>query len=157
VIFPHASIRPRRPRSREFQRGLPARLGHTLLAIACAACATPPKPTPESLALAANERAVVEGRVTDRQGRAVAAIQVRGLPRGKEIGWSPAAVTDSNGQFRLALIAPAEYGFLLSWNGRTVITPEEDDPSRLRIAVEPGRRRIGVEIVFLREAWEKIP
>jgi hypothetical protein len=95
--------------------------------------------------------------VTDRQGRAVAAIQVQGLPRGKDIGWSPAAVTDSNGRFRLTLIAPAQYGFLLTWDGRTVITTEEDDPSRLRIAVEPGQRRDGIEILFLREAWERIP
>ena len=144
MIFPHASFRP-------------LRLGHALLAILCAACATPPKPTAASLALAANERAVVEGRVTDRRGRAVAAIQVQGLPRGKDIGWSPPAVTGSDGRFRLTLIAPAEYGFLLSWKGRTVITPEENDPSRLRVAVEPGQRRVGIEILFLREAWEEIP
>ena len=95
--------------------------------------------------------------MTDRQGRAVAAIGVRGLPRGKDAGWSPAAVTDSEGRFRLALIAPAEYGFLLSWNGRTVITPEEDDPSRLRIAVSPREHRAGIELRYLREAWETLP
>lgn len=94
----------------------------------------------------------------DRQGRPVAAIEVRGLPRGKDAGWSPPpAVTDSEGRFRLSLIAPAEYGFLLSWNGRTVITPEENDPARLRIAVLPGQRRDGIEILFLRDAWEKLP
>jgi protocatechuate 3,4-dioxygenase beta subunit len=106
--------------------------------------------------LSANERAVVEGRVTDRQGRAVAAIKVQGLPRGKDIGWSPAAVTDSNGRFRLVLIAPADYGFLLSWNGRTVVTPEKDDPARLHVAVEPGSRRESVALLFLREEWEKL-
>ena len=143
MIFPHAGFR------------LP-RLGYGLLAIVCAACATPPRPTKASLVLAANERAVVEGRVTDRQGRAVAAIRVQGLPRGKDIGWSPAAVTDSDGRFRLALIAPADYGFLLSWNGRTVITPEKDDPARLLVAVEPGSRPEGVALVFLREEWEKL-
>jgi hypothetical protein len=127
-----------------------------LSAVSFAACATPPRPTQASLALAANERAVAEGRVTDRQGRPVAAIGVRGLPRGKDPGWSPAAVTDSEGRFRLALIAPAEYGFLLSWNGRTVITPEEDDPSRLRIAVSPGEHRAGIELLYLREAWETL-
>ncbi len=116
------------------------------------ACATPPRPTRASLALAANERAVVEGRVTDRQGRAVAGIAVRGLPRGKDIGWSPAAVTDSEGRFRLSLIAPAEYGFLLSWRGRTVITPEEDDPARLRVAVSPGERRSGIALIFIPSA-----
>jgi len=93
----------------------------------------------------------------NRQGRPVAAIEIRGLPRGKDAGWSPPAVTDSEGRFRLSLIAPAEYGFLLSWNGRTVITPEESDPARLRIAVRPGERREGIEILFLRDAWEKLP
>jgi hypothetical protein len=128
-----------------------------LAALFAFACATPPRPAPETLALAANARATVEGRVTDRQGRPIAAIGVRGLPRGKDVGWSAAAVTDSDGRFRLSLVAPAEYGFLLSWQGRTVITPEESDPARLRIAVLPGQRREGVEILFLREAWEKLP
>jgi hypothetical protein len=126
-------------------------------ALLSVACATPPRPAPESLALAANARAIVEGRVTDRQGRPVAAIGVQGLPRGKDAGWSPAAVTDSDGRFRLSLVAPAEYGFLLSWHGRMVITPEEDDPARLRIAVLPGQRREGIDILFLRESWEKLP
>lgn len=93
----------------------------------------------------------------DRQGRPVAAIRVQALPRGKDAGWSAPAVTDSNGRFRLSLIAPAEYGFLLSWQGRTVITPEENDPARLRIAVRPGQQRDGIEILFLRDAWEKLP
>jgi hypothetical protein len=140
VIFPYV------------RRGGPVLLPALLLA----ACATPPRPTKASLVLSANERAVVEGRVTDRQGRAVAAIKVQGLPRGKDIGWSPAAVTDSNGRFRLVLIAPADYGFLLSWNGRTVVTPEKDDPARLNVAVEPGSRREGVALLFLREEWEKL-
>jgi hypothetical protein len=122
-----------------------------------AACATPPRPTKISLELSANARAVVQGRVTDRQGQPVAAIVVQGLPRGKDVDWSPAAVTDSKGRFRLALIAPAEYGFLLTWNGRTVVTPERDDPARLRVSVEPGQRRDGIEILFLREAWDKFP
>ena len=94
--------------------------------------------------------------MTDRQGRAVAAIRVQGLPRGKDVGWSPAVVTDSNGRFRLVLIAPTNYGFLLSWNGRTVITPEKDDPARLLVAVEPGSRREGIELVFLREEWANL-
>ena len=95
--------------------------------------------------------------MTDRQGRAVAAIKVQGLPRGKDVGWSPAAVTDSSGRFRLVLIAPADYGFLLSWNGRTVITPEKDDPARLHVAVESGSRREGVDLIFLQEEWEELP
>jgi len=130
-------------------------------AILCAfvafACVTPPRPTPETVALAANARAIVEGRVTDREGHPVAAIGVQGLPRGKDAGWSAAAVTDSEGRFRLSLVAPAEYGFLLSWRGRTVITPEDADPARLRVAVQPGQRREGIELVFLRDEWEKLP
>jgi protocatechuate 3,4-dioxygenase beta subunit len=109
------------------------------------------------LALAANARATVEGRVTDREGHPVAAIGVRGLPRGKDVGWSAPAVTNSEGRFRLALVAPAEYGFLLSWQGRTVVTPEKDDPSRLNIAVSPGENRGGIQLVFLREEWAKLP
>jgi protocatechuate 3,4-dioxygenase beta subunit len=122
------------------------------------ACATPPRPAPETLTLAANARATVEGRVTDRQGRPVAAIRVQALPRGKDAGWSaPTAVTDSEGRFRLSLIAPAEYGFLLSWQSRTVITPEKDDPARINVAVRPGENRAGIELLFLREEWEKLP
>jgi Carboxypeptidase regulatory-like domain len=121
------------------------------------ACATAPRPTPESLALAANARATVEGRVTDRQGRPVAAIEVRGLPRGRDAGWSPPAVTDSEGRFRLSLVAPAQYGFLLSWQGRTVVTLDKDDPARLNVAVKPGEIRGGIELLFLREEWEKLP
>ena len=132
----------------------PAALLGALLSLACA---TPPRPARQTLALAANARATVEGRVTDRQGRPVAAIGVRGLPRGKDTGWSAPAVTDSEGRFRLSLVAPAEYGFLLSWQGRTVVTPEKDDPSRLDIAVSPGENRGGIQLLFLREEWEKLP
>jgi protocatechuate 3,4-dioxygenase beta subunit len=121
------------------------------------ACVTPPRPAPETVALAANARAIVEGRVTDREGHPVAAIGVQGLPRGKDAGWSAAGVTDSEGRFRLSLVAPAEYGFLLSWRGRTVITPEDADPAHLRVAVLPGQRREGIALLFLRDAWEKLP
>ena len=122
----------------------------------CCACATPPRPTEGARKLSANEPAVVEGRVTDRAGRPVAGIRVEALPRGKDIEWSPPATTDSQGRFRLSLFAPAAYGFVLSWRGITVITPEAEDPARLQIAVQPGERREGVELIFLREAWEKI-
>ena len=128
-----------------------------LCALLSFACVTPPRPAPETVALASNARAIVEGRVTDREGHPVAAIGVQGLPRGKDAGWSAAAVTDSEGRFRLSLVAPAEYGFLLSWRGRTVITPEDADPARLRIAVQPGQRREGITLLFLRDAWEKLP
>jgi hypothetical protein len=128
-----------------------------LWALLCGACATPPRPAPETLALASNARATIEGRVADREGRPVPGIRVQALPRGRDAGWSAPAVTDSEGRFRLSLIAPAEYGFLLSWQGRAVITPEENDPARLRIAVLPGQRREGIEILFLQDAWEKLP
>jgi protocatechuate 3,4-dioxygenase beta subunit len=128
-----------------------------LCALLAFACVTPPRPAPETVALAANARAFVEGRVTDREGHPVAAIGVQGLPRGKDAGWSAAAVTDSEGRFRLSLVAPAEYGFILSWRGRTVITPEDADPAHLRIAVLPGQRREGIELLFLRDAWERLP
>jgi hypothetical protein len=136
------------------QRRLLTALLGALLSFACTA---PPRPTPESLALAANARATVEGRVTDREGHPVAAIGVRGLPRGRDAGWSAAAVTDSEGRFRLSLVAPARYGFLLSWQGRTVITSDKDDPARMNIAVSPGENRGGIQLVFLREDWEKLP
>jgi len=128
-----------------------------LCALLAIACVTPPRPAPETVALASNARAIVEGRVTDREGHPVAAIGVQGLPQGKDPGWSAAAVTDSEGRFRLSLVAPAEYGFLLSWRGRTVITPEDADPARLRIAVLPGQRREGINLLFLRDEWEKLP
>ncbi len=133
------------------------RAGSCFLAVVGGACATPPRPTAASLALAANERAVVEGRVAERDGRPVAGIQVQALPRGKDVGWSPPAVTDSQGRFRLTVIAPAEYDFLLVWRNRTVITPEKDDPARQRVAVSPGERRGGIELLFLRDAWETLP
>jgi hypothetical protein len=106
--------------------------------------------------LASNARATIEGRVTDRQGRPVVAIGVQALPREEAVGWSSPAATDAQGHFRLSVIAPAEYGFLLSWRGRAVITPEKDDPARQSISVSPGDRRTAVELIFLREAWETL-
>ena len=93
----------------------------------------------------------------DAAGAPVAGISVIGLPRGKDIPWSPPAVTDSGGRFRLILFAPAEYGFLLRVEGRTVVNPLPEDPSRLAISVVPGERREGIELVFLREAWKDVP
>ena len=128
-----------------------------LLALVPAACATPPRPAAETLALALNARATVEGRVTDRQGRPIAAIRIQGLPRGEAVGWEKPALTDSEGRFRLSLVAPARYGFLLTWRGRTVVTTDEDDPARLDVAVTPGETRRGIQVLFLREEWEKVP
>lgn len=92
----------------------------------------------------------------DRQGLPVSGISVYALPRGKDIGWSPPAVTDSEGRFRLSLFAPAEYGFLLRWKGRTVMTLDRDDPARQVLAVGPGEHRDGIEILFLRDAWSAV-
>jgi len=127
-----------------------------LAAILCCACAAAPRPTAASLALQRRPRAVVEGRVRDRQGHPVSGIVVLALPRGRDIGWSPPAVTDAEGRFLLVLLAPAEYGFLLRWEGRTVVTPGPTDPARLDIAVSPGERKIGIEIVFLRDDWDRL-
>jgi hypothetical protein len=130
---------------------------HGLLALGFWGCAAAPRPTATSLALAANARATIEGRVLDRKRHPVSGIAVQALPRGKDIGWSPPAVTDAEGRFRLSLLAPAEYGFLLRWRGRTVVTPGPDDPARRAVAVNPGDHREGIELLFLSEEWQKIP
>lgn len=119
------------------------------------ACATGPNPTREAVRRSANAPAIVEGRVVDPHGKPIAGISVRGLPRDKDLAWSPAAVTDGAGRFRLELVAPGDYGFFLSWNGVAVVTPREDDPSRILVKVAPGERRGGVEIVFRRDEWER--
>jgi hypothetical protein len=119
------------------------------------ACATAPRPTAEAKRIEANPRAIVEGRVCDAAGHPVAGIGVRGIPWGRDIPWSPAVETDAAGRFRLSLAAPGSYGFLLIRDGRTVITPDERDPSRLSIPVEPGQSRGGVDLVFLGSEWER--
>jgi hypothetical protein len=119
-------------------------------------CVSPPRPTEESLRIARNTPATVEGTVRDRQGRPVADVAVQGMPRGEHVPWSPPATTDAGGHFRLQLAAPGIYGFVLSWRSWTVVTPLPEDPARLQIAVEPGGHREGVELVFLREEWEKV-
>ena len=80
---------------------------------------------------------------------------MRGLPREKDVGWSPVAVTDGSGRFRLELVAPGDYGFLISWNGITVVTARDDDPSRVFVHVDPRERRNGVALVFRREEWDR--
>ena len=141
-----------RPRPGARFASLPA----VALAFAAWSCASAPSPSPASRALEKNPRATIEGRVVDSAGSPVAGISVYGLPRGKDVPWSPPAVTDSGGRFRLTLVAPADYGFLLRSEGRTVVTPLPEDPSRLAIPVVPGERREGIEIVFLREAWKQV-
>jgi hypothetical protein len=127
-----------------------------LVAAAGFACAGAPAPTAASIALAKNPRATIEGRVVSEDGSPVPGLSVYAMPRGKDIPWSPPATTDSDGRFRLSVFAPAEYGFILRWEGRTVITPREEDPARLAVAVRPGDRREGIDLVFLREAWKDI-
>lgn len=119
------------------------------------ACATRPRPTAEAVRRSTNPRAVVEGRVRDPLGHAIGGISVQALPREKNVVWSPAAVTDDRGRFRLDVIAPGEYGFVISWQGITVITSKEDDPSRTLLRLAPGERRTGIELVFRREEWER--
>jgi hypothetical protein len=123
--------------------------------VIAAACATRPRPTAESVARAANPRAVVEGRVVDADGEPLAGVSVRGLPREKEVGWSPPSVTDALGRFRLELVAPGEYGFLAWLDGVTVVGPRKDDPSRVVVHLAPGDHRTGIELVFRREEWER--
>lgn len=118
-------------------------------------CASRPRPTAESLRRSANPRAIVEGRVHDGEGKPVSGVSVQGLPREKHLLWSPASVTDEQGRFRLELVAPGEYGLLISWKGITVVTPNADDPSRVPLSLAPGERRAGIELVFRREEWER--
>jgi len=129
------------------------RLVPGLIAIAAWSCATAPKPTAASLRIAAKPPAIIEGRVTDTQGRPAAGIGVRGIPRGADIPWAQPAFTDCDGAFRLSVPAPAAYGFLLSWKTTAVITPGPDDPALVAVAVEPGGRVAGVALVFDAAAW----
>ena len=131
------------------------RAGLLAIALAATACATPPRPTAEAVRRSANARAVVEGRVSDAAGRPVSGVAVWGLPREKDLGWSSPAVTDGAGRFRLSLVAPGEYGFLLGWRGISVVTSSPDDPGRNSLTVRPGDRKAGVALRFRREAWDR--
>lgn len=122
----------------------------------CASCLTAPRPTAEALRREQNERATVEGTVRDAAGRPAPGILVTGMPREADVRWSSPAETDGNGRFRLSLIAPGEYGFLLSRDGTTVITADPRDPCRLRVALRPGEARSGLELLFLQEEREKV-
>jgi hypothetical protein len=126
-----------------------------LIAAACAvACVSAPPPTAGMLETAKNPRARVEGRVTDTDGRPVANLYVEGIPRGKEIPWSPRARTDAEGRFSLELAAPGVYGFVLTEGDRSIVTDDPRDPSRVVVELKSGDRRAGIELVFLREKWK---
>ncbi|MBC8647290.1 MAG: carboxypeptidase regulatory-like domain-containing protein [Thermoanaerobaculia bacterium] len=120
-----------------------------------AACVSAPRLTDEAIRRESNARATVTGTVRDASRRPVAGIQVVGLPRDRDLGWSAPAISDAEGRFRLELIAPGDYGFLLFWNGISVITASADEPARVRVPVRPAAERAGVELTFLREEWER--
>jgi hypothetical protein len=124
-------------------------------ALIVAACASAPKPRPSTKRIASNAPAIVEGRVVDPEGRPAAGIGVRGIPRGEDIPWSPAAKTGCDGRFRLQVAAPAAYGFILSWRDVSVLTPRPDDPSLAAVPVEPGAHVENVVLVFDAAAWRR--
>jgi len=124
-------------------------------ALVAGACASPPRPHESALRIAKNPPAIVEGRVTDRSGRPAAGLGVRGIPRGEDIPWSAPAITDCDGRFRLAVAAPAAYGFLLFWKDTAIVTPEADDPSLVAVPVQPGQTVSGIALVFDAAAWRR--
>jgi len=123
------------------------------ICLSAAACVSPPRPPAAALALERNPKAVVEGRVVDVFGKPVAGLRVVAIPRG-EIPWSAPGQTGPDGRFRLELFAPGDYCFALSRDGRTVLTVDRRDPSRLRVQVDPGGHADGVELLFLEEEWQ---
>jgi hypothetical protein len=124
------------------------------LALLGAACASAPRVTDATKRIASNPPATVEGVVHDEDGRPVAGIGVRGIPRGKDIPWGPPAITDCGGRFRLTLPAPAGYAFLFVWNGRSIATDDPADPSRIEINLRPGETRGGLDLVLVRARWQ---
>jgi hypothetical protein len=130
------------------------RIAAVSLALLAAACASAPKVTDATKRIAANPPATIEGVVHDEDGRPVAGIGVRGIPRGKDIPWGPPAITDCGGRFRLTLPAPAGYAFLFVWNGRSIATDDPADPSRIEINLRPGETRGGLDLVLVRARWQ---
>lgn len=120
------------------------------------ACVSGPPPTAEARRLAQNERATVEGRVTDADGRPVEGVRVQAVPGGRDVIWAPPAPTDAEGRFRLVLDAPSEYVFLIYVDSVAVLTPSPRDPARVEIFVQPGEKRTGVELTLLREERERL-
>jgi hypothetical protein len=130
------------------------RLAGALAILLVAGCVSPPRPTTDAVRRSRNPTALVEGVVRDPAGRPVAGVSVHGLPREKDLLWSPASVTDADGRFRLVLDAPGEYGFLIYSGGVTVVTPRSDDPSRTTVSLRPADHRTGIALVFRREDRE---
>lgn len=93
--------------------------------------------------------------MTDAEGRPLAGVGVRGIPRAKDVPWMPWVDTRCDGTFRLELAAPAHYAFQLLWDRRSVITESTDDPARREIPLLPGDRRTGVDLVFLTALWRE--
>ena len=124
--------------------------------VVCAACATAPPPTAAARRIAKNPRATVEGRVTDARGQPVPGVRVEAVPGGKDVLWSPAAATDAQGRFHLSLDAPADYVFLIYVDGVAALTASPRDPGRVRISVNPGDRKTGVELTLLPVEREKL-
>jgi hypothetical protein len=120
-----------------------------LLLLLAAACASPPPPTAAAKRIARNPKAVVEGRVTDEDGRAVAGVLVQAIPGGRDIQWADAAPTDASGHFRLSLDAPADYAFMIFDGPVAVVTSSPRDPARVRVALQPGEIRKGIELTYL--------
>jgi hypothetical protein len=131
-----------------------AALAASLLALV--ACTSPPPPTAAAKERAHNPKAVVEGRVVDEQGRAVSGVTVQAIPGGKDIEWSAAAPTDSGGHFRLSLDAPADYVFLIFEGDLGVVTSSPKDPARVRVSLQPGEVRQGIELTLLTEERRKV-
>jgi hypothetical protein len=127
-----------------------------LLVLSAVSCVSAPRTTAETRRVAANPRAIVEGRVTDEDGRPLAGVSVRGIPRGKDVPWMPWVVTGCDGAFRLPLAAPAHYAFQLLWKERSVITESPRDPARLEVPLLPGEHRTGVDLVLLAELWRPL-
>src|SRR5215470_12104495 len=90
-------------------------VGVVALSVVLVSCASAAK------RIAQNPPATIVGRVTDPDGKPVAGVGVRGIPRGEDIPWWAPAMTDCDGRFRLKVAAPAAYGFLLSWRGVSVM------------------------------------
>ncbi|HKD10983.1 MAG TPA: carboxypeptidase-like regulatory domain-containing protein [Thermoanaerobaculia bacterium] len=121
--------------------------------LSAAACVSPPRPSTAAQELKKNPKAFIEGRVVDVRGNPVAGLRVDAIPHA-EIPWSAPAETGTDGRFRLELLAPGDYSFALSRGGRTVVTDDPRDPSRVRIRVAPGGHTDGIELLFLEKEWE---